>query len=84
MTQVIHKLNDLNNAELIRLAHELRQTSVPEDALLREVIKGTELESTPIMLSFIAISSNLAQVLADRLVSTEKLLLNMMENNIKN
>lgn len=67
MTNLIQKLRTLTNDQLIALSHELRHATVPEDALVREVIKGTEYDTTAVLLAFTAVQASLSIVLADRL-----------------
>lgn len=67
MTNLIEKLRTLSNYKLIALSHELRHATVPEDALVRQVIKGTEYDTTVPMLAFTAVQASLSIVLADRL-----------------
>lgn len=62
------KLKTLTDEELIQLSDEMRISTIPEDALIRKVIKGTEVETTQPILSFVAVGQNLAFVLADRLI----------------
>jgi hypothetical protein len=65
------KLKTLTNDQLIRLSEELRLPTVAEDALLREVIKGTDQDTTAPMLAFIAVQGSLVFELADRLIAAE-------------
>jgi hypothetical protein len=65
------KLKTLTNDQLIRLSEELRLPTVAEDALLREVIKGTDHDTTAPILAFIAVQGSLVFVLADRLIAAE-------------
>jgi hypothetical protein len=53
------------------LSEELKQTTVPEDALIRSVIKDTECDTTAPMIAFINVQGVLSFVLADRLVIAE-------------
>lgn len=69
---LIDNLKKLNNTELLSLLKELSQTSVPEDALLRKVIKGTEVDTTAPMLAFVAVQSQLSFVLGERLDDIQK------------
>jgi hypothetical protein len=67
-TSLYTKLHSLTNQQLIRLSSELRRSIVPEDALIREVIKDTEVDTTAPILAFVAVGTNLNFVLADRLI----------------
>lgn len=68
---VEQKLKVLSNKELIQLAEELKQTSVPDDALLRKVIKDTVIDNTAPILAFVAVGQTLAFELAERLREAE-------------
>lgn len=68
-TKVEQKLKQLSNKQLLALVQELKQTSVPTDALIRDVIKGTELDTTAPMIAFVGVGQMLAHVLAERLES---------------
>ena len=57
------KLKQLTDAQLIELATELRQSSIPDDALIRTLIPNGNVP----VLTIIEITSHLAQELADRL-----------------
>lgn len=69
ITNLIEKLKLLSNDQLISLSQELRHATVPEDALVRQVIKGTEYDTTAPILAFTAVQASLSIVLADRLIS---------------
>ena len=71
-TKVEQKLKQLSNKQLLALVQELKQTSVPADALIRDVIKGTELDTTAPMIAFVGVGQMLAHVLAERLVIAEE------------
>ena len=73
---VEQKLKLLSNDELIQLTKELRETSVPADALLRKVIKDTELDTTAPMLAFVGVGQLLAFELAARLYIVQQRLNN--------
>lgn len=68
MTSIATVLRDLSAEELITLSNELTQTTVPEDALIRKVIKGTELDdvSSPV-LAFVGVAGHLHVELVVRL-----------------
>lgn len=66
------KLKALSNDQLIRLSEELRLTTVADDALLRQVIKDTDLETTAPLLAFVGVGQWLAFELADRLIIAER------------
>lgn len=66
---LIDVLKSLSNEALIELSKELQSTDVPQDALIRKVIKGTEVDTTAPVLAFVAVGCNLAYVLAERLNS---------------
>jgi len=76
------KLQQLTDSQLIQLSEELRLPTVADDALIREVIKGTDVDSIAPMLAFIAVSQNLAFVLADRLIFAN-IRINQLENEIE-
>lgn len=59
------KLKTLSDTQLIQLATELRQTTVPADALMRTL---TPEGSLPVF-AIIEINGHLTQELADRLAS---------------
>lgn len=67
VSKVNKKLKLLSNEQLISLVKELKQTTIPADSILREVIKDTELDTTAPLLAFIEVGQMLAHVLADRL-----------------
>jgi hypothetical protein len=69
---VEQKLKLLSNKELIQLTNELKHTSVPNNALLREVIKDTELDTTAPILAFVGVGQWLAFELADRLIVAQE------------
>jgi len=69
--QVKEKLKLLSNKELILLSEELRLTVVPENALLRNVIQGTELDTTAPLIAFVGVGQLLSFELADRLKISE-------------
>lgn len=66
--KILEKLKTLTDEQLIQLSEEMRTSIVPEDALIREVIKGTEVETTQPLLAFVAVGQNLTFVVADRLI----------------
>lgn len=68
MTSIATVLRDLSAEELITLSNELTQPTVPEDALIRKVIKGTELDdvSSPV-LAFVGVAGHLHVELVVRL-----------------
>lgn len=68
-TKVEQKLTQLSNKQLLQLVQEMKQTSVPADALIREVIKDTELDTSLPLLAFVSVGQLTAHVLADRLAS---------------
>ena len=59
-------LRKLTDDEIFRLVEELKQVTVPDDALIRQVIKGTEVDTTVPMLAFIAVQGTLSFVLAEK------------------
>lgn len=67
MSPIYKKLEALTNKQLIQLSNELRQTSVPENAFVREVIKDTELDTCDSILAFVGVGQILGLILADRL-----------------
>jgi len=67
MTTIEEKLKKLSDQDLIQISKELRNTSVAEDALIREVIKDTELDTKSPLLAFVAVGQVLGFELADRL-----------------
>lgn len=67
MTTVAQKLETMSDEQLLRLSDELKQTTVPNDALIRDVIKGTEMDTTAPMIAFVGVGQMLQFVLADRL-----------------
>lgn len=69
---LIDNLKKLNNDELLSLLKELSQTSVPDDALIRKVIKGTEVDTTVPLLAFVAVQAQLSYVLGERLAAIQK------------
>lgn len=77
MEYVIDKLKKLSNKNLIKLSEELRLPSVPDDALIREVIRDTEMETTAPMIAFIGVGQLLGFELADRLIIAEDRIDNM-------
>jgi type III secretory pathway component EscU len=71
MEHVIDKLKKLSNENLIKLSEELRLPTVPDDALIREVIKDTEMDTTAPMIAFVGVGQLLSFELADRLTIVE-------------
>jgi len=71
MVTLISKLNKLSVSQLIQLSEELRLPTLADDALIREVIKDTEVDSTQPLLAFMAVGANLAFVLADRMIANQ-------------
>jgi len=67
MTTTIEKLRDLTVEQLLILSNELCQTTVPEDALIREVIKDTQLDTLTPGLAFIGLAGHLHVEMAERL-----------------
>ena len=76
------KLQLLTDSQLIQLSEELRLPTVADDALIREVIKGTEVDTIAPMLAFVAVGTNLTFVLADRLI-VANIRINKLENEIE-
>lgn len=70
-SKLLDKLKALTNDELIKLSEELRVSTVPEDAFVRKVIEGTEVDSGSPILAFVSVSQLLGFVLADRLIIAE-------------
>lgn len=66
---ITEKLQQLSDEQLLQLADELKNTSVSENALIRDIIKGTEMDTSAPVLAFVAIGQLLTHVLADRLRS---------------
>ncbi len=66
--KALTKLQTLSDIQLIELSKELQQSIIPDNALIREVIKDSEWanDSSP-HLAFIGIGSLLTFVLAERL-----------------
>ena len=60
MKTLKEKLSELTHRDLIKLSKELQQTTVAPDALIREVIKGTEFDTTAPILAFVAVGQLLA------------------------
>jgi hypothetical protein len=57
------KLQSLSDAELIQLAHELTQTTLPADAIARKIVG----EGDYWVLKIIELTAELTQALAERL-----------------
>jgi hypothetical protein len=76
MNKLQTKISSLSNKDLIRLSNELRQTVLPEDALIRKVIKDTEADTIAPMIAFVSVGQTLSFVLADRL----EIALDLLEN----
>lgn len=74
---LLNKLKALSNADLITLSEELRLPTVADDALVRKVIDGTEVQTASPILAFVSVSQLLGFVLADRLIIAEKTIDNM-------
>lgn len=72
MEQVINKLKKLTNDQLIKLSEELRLPTVADDALIREVIKDSEMDTFAPMIAFVGVGQLLSFVLADRLIIAEQ------------
>jgi hypothetical protein len=64
---VADKLKVLSNDKLIQLSKELRLTSVPENALIREIIKGTDMDTSVPLIAFMGVGQLLQFEIADRL-----------------
>lgn len=71
-TKLLENINHLTNDELIILSVEMSSPIVPENSLIRRVIKNTEIDTPIPMLAFIAVGHTLAIVLAERLIKAEK------------
>jgi hypothetical protein len=67
MEKIEAKIKTLSNLEIIKISKELRSTNVPEDALVRELIKNTEFDNGQPLMAFLAVSGLLHFELADRL-----------------
>lgn len=70
MSKIRTKIESLSNQQLIELSMEMRNVTVPDDALIRKVIQDTEMDTTAPVIAFVAIAGLLHQVLADRLKVT--------------
>jgi hypothetical protein len=71
-SKLLDKLKTLTNDELITLSEELRLPTVAQDALVRKVIEGTEVDSASPILAFVSVSQLLGFVLSDRLIQAEQ------------
>lgn len=67
MATLPEKLRDLTVEQLLTLSRELTQTVIPEDALIREVIKGTEQDSIQPVLAFVGVAGHLHVEMAKRI-----------------
>jgi hypothetical protein len=76
MENLIHKISLLSDQKLIRLSKELQSTVVPENALIRDVIKNTEVETTVPVMAFIQVAgvlhAELAMRMSEHLVKIEE------------
>ncbi len=71
MKKLLTNIEALSNSQLIKLSEELKQTTVPDDALLRKVIKDTEHDTTAPMITFVAVGQLIGFVACDRLKAFE-------------
>lgn len=68
MSQVLaKKISLLSNQELLKLSEELQSPTVPDDALIRDLIKDTEFDTTAPVLAFISVGAIMGFELAKRL-----------------
>lgn len=65
-TSLAEKIGKLTNEELLILSEELSLPTVPDNALILEVIKGTEVDTTAPMLAFLGVGHVLSFELAER------------------
>lgn len=68
MTTIKQKISHLSDQQLIQLSKELQNPIVPEDALVRDLISGTEIETNAPILAFVTVGQLLAFELAERLI----------------
>jgi len=66
MNTVAEKLKQLSDQDLLRLSKELQSTTIPADALIRQLIKGTDMDTTAPLLAFVGVGQLLAHELAER------------------
>lgn len=61
------KVSDLSSPQLFRLVDELKEAVLPEDALVREVIRDTEVDDVLFHVAMLAVYPHIAETLTSRL-----------------